>query len=145
MSVIRKARFAIGPFSSEQMFHIGEATAQSIAGRIHQGLNANDEQAKPLKPGRNGHRGYPDYKAARGLQPIRDWTWTGQTLGALKVKRADENRVVIGFEDERSDTVAHINNVRERMFGIAPSDQKLLSAAVSGTAKEQHNVSVKAA
>ncbi len=77
--------------------------------------------------------------------PFATGTWTGQTLEALKVKRADENRVVIGFEDERSDTVAHINNVRERMFGIAPSDQNVLSAAVSEAARAQHIVNVKAA
>jgi hypothetical protein len=37
-----------------------------------------------------GRRGYPDYKAARGLNPIRDWTWSGHTLRCLKVLTANE-------------------------------------------------------
>ena len=53
-----------------------------------------------LKPGKPGRRGYPDYKAARGLQPLRDWTWSGHTLRCLKVLTANENRAAIGFLDE---------------------------------------------
>jgi hypothetical protein len=38
--------------------------------------------------------------AARDLQPIRDWTWSGHTLQCLKVLNANENRAAIGFLDE---------------------------------------------
>lgn len=69
-------------------------------------------QANPLKPGKNGRRGYPDYKAARGLQPFRDWFWTGRTMRSLKVKPASENRVAIGFVDANVDRIAHRNNPR---------------------------------
>jgi len=40
---------------------------------------------------------YPDYKAALGLQPIRDWTWSGDALRCLKVTTANENRAGFGF------------------------------------------------
>ena len=96
----------------------------SIAARIGKGLNVNDAPAKPLKPGRNGRRGYPDYKAARGLQPFRDWFWTGRTMRSLKVKSASENRAVIGFVDPNADRMAHVNNLREKQFGISPKDRK---------------------
>ena len=108
---ITRARWVLGPFTSEDMETIGGVLADSIGKRIAAGLNANDEQAKPLKPGRNGRRGYPDYKAARGLQPFRDWFWTGRTMRSLKVKSASENRVVIGFVDPNADRIAHVNNL----------------------------------
>lgn len=66
------------------MAHIGEVTAESIIQRIQHGVTVNDDPARPLKPGRNGHRGYPDYKAARGLQPIRDWDLDRTDLRSLE-------------------------------------------------------------
>jgi len=59
---------------------IGRVVAEKMATRIARGLNCNDHQANPLKPGKNGRRGYPDYKTARGLQPFRDWFWAGRTM-----------------------------------------------------------------
>ena len=76
---IRRARFVVGPFSPEQMATIGQVTLDHIVERIRRGVNVQDAPAKPLKEGKNG-RGYPYYKSARGLQPIRDWTWRGLTL-----------------------------------------------------------------
>jgi hypothetical protein len=112
---------------------IGNVVLDSIASRIRKGLTVNDAEAKPLKPGRNGHRGYPDYKAARGLQPFRDWFWTGRTMRSLKVKSASENRVVIGFVDPNADRIAHVNNLREKAFGISPKDRLVLNAIVRAT------------
>ena len=127
---ITRARWVLGPFTSEDMLSIGTAVRDSIAQRIGKGLNANDEPAKPLKPGRNGHRGYPDYKIAHGLQPLRDWFWTGRTMRSLKVKNANENRAVIGFVDPKADLVAHVNNLREKAFGISTKDRNATTAAV---------------
>jgi hypothetical protein len=139
---ITRARFAVGPFSSEQMQQIGQVVLDSIITRIQKGVNALDQPAKPLKPGRNGKKGYPDYKIARGLQPIRDWTLRGKTMRALKVKSANENRVVLGFLDPQSDAIAHFNNLRERAFAVSPNDQKVFAAAVTAMAKEQRVVRV---
>jgi hypothetical protein len=127
---ITRARFVLGPFSSEDMLSVANTLRDSIAGRIGKGLNVNDAPAKALKPGRNGRRGYPDYKRARGLQPIRDWFWTGRTMRSLKVKSASENQAVIGFVDPNSDRIAHVNNIREKQFGISPKDRSALNAAV---------------
>ena len=60
--------------------------------RIQCGQNIYDQAAAPLKPGLSGRRGYPDYKAARGLQSVRDGTRNGHTLRCLKVLTANENR-----------------------------------------------------
>jgi hypothetical protein len=112
------------------MLEIGNVVVDSVKDRLHKGLNIRDEAAKPLKPGRNGKHGYPDYKAARGLQPFRDWFWTGRTMRSLKVKQASENRCVIGFINPNADAIAHVNNIRERAFGISPKDRLALNAIV---------------
>ncbi len=142
---ISRARFVLGPFSSEDMLSIANTLRDSIAARIKKGLNVNDAPAKALKPGRNGRRGYPDYKKARGLQPIRDWFWTGRTMRSLKVKSASENRAVIGFVDPNADRVAHVNNLREKQFGVSPTDRQALNAAVLAVLGQARPVRVRRA
>ena len=101
-----------------------QVLADSIRARIQSGQNIYDQAAAPLKPGQSGRRGYPDYKSARGLKPIRDWTWSGHTLRCLKVLTANENRAAIGFLDEAlpgrrqtASQIAAFNNRRERAVG----------------------------
>ena len=108
----------------------------SIRARIQSGQNIYDQGAAPLKPGQSGRRGYPDYKAARGLQPIRDWTWSGHTLRCLKVLTANENRAAIGFLDEAlpgrrqtASQIAAFNNRREPQWGVSPRDRQAVLAA----------------
>jgi hypothetical protein len=99
-TVIRRARFVYSPFTAFEMQGFAQVLADSIRARIQSGQNIYDQAAAPLKPGKPGRKGYPDYKSARGLQPIRDWTWSGHTLRCLKVLTANENRAAIGFLDE---------------------------------------------
>jgi len=98
-TVIKHARFVYSPYTATEMQGFAQMLADSIRARIQSGRNIYD-QAAPLKPGLPGRRGYPDYKVARGLQPIRDWIWSGHTLRCLKVLTANENRAAIGFLDE---------------------------------------------
>ena len=133
---IRKARFVVSPFSAEQMQQIGQVAADSIIARIKRGENVQDASSKALKPGRNGKKGYPEMKVARGRAPIRDWYFRGLTLGSLKVKSADENRVTIGFVNPQADTIAHVNNLREKAFGESPSDRRAVNAAVTASLKQ---------
>src|ERR1035438_1066846 len=99
-TVIKSARFVYSPYTATEMQGFAQVLADSIRARIQSGRNIYDQAATPLKPGLSGRRGYPDYKSARGLKPIRDWTWSGQTLRCLKVLTANENRAAIGFLDE---------------------------------------------
>ncbi len=142
---ITRARWVLGPFTSEDMLDIGNVVVDAIKLRLSRGLNCNDMDAKPLKPGREGHRGYPDYKKARGLQPFRDWFWTGRTMRSLKVKQVSENRAVIGFIDPNADLIAHVNNIREKAFGISPKDRKALTAAVRAVLKTNRVIQVRRA
>jgi hypothetical protein len=82
---IRKARFVYSPFSPEQMQVIGESVAESIRTRIASAVTADDTPARPLKAP------YAKAKIRRGRLPIRDWTWRGKTLRAMKLKSANEN------------------------------------------------------
>ena len=138
-TVVRHARFVYSPYTSDEMLGFGQLLADTIRARIESGQNIYDQAAAPLKPGRSGRRGYPDYKAARGLQPIRDWTWTGHTLRCVKVLTVNQNRAVIGFLDEampgRSQTASQIafwNNQREHQWGVSPRDRALVVAAMIG-------------
>jgi len=138
-TVIRRARFVYSSYSSEEMQGFAQVLADSIFVRIQSGQNIYDQPAAPLKPGRNGRRGYPDYKSARGLQPIRDWTWSGHTLRCLKVLTANENRAAIGFLDEalpgRAQTASQLafyNNQRERQWGVSDRDRRAVIAAMLG-------------
>src|SRR5581483_11181616 len=136
-TAIRRARFVYSPYTAYEMQGFAQVLADAIRARIHSGQNIYDQAAAPLKPGKPGRRGYPDYKSARGLQPIRDWTWSGHTLRCLKVLTANENRAVIGFLDEalsrRQQTASQIafyNNQRERQWGVSPRDRQALLAAM---------------
>jgi hypothetical protein len=91
-TVIKRARFVYSPYASAEMQVFAQVLADSIRARIQCGQNIYDQAAAPLKPGLSGRRGYPDYKAARGLQSVRDGTRNGHTLRCLKVLTANENR-----------------------------------------------------
>jgi hypothetical protein len=138
---ITRARFVVGPFTADNMVTIAQAVRDSIAARLKLGLNAEDAPAKPLKPRKGGGRGYPEYKIARGLQPIRDWWWSGRTVRSMKVLRASENMAVIGFTDARSDRVAHINNLTERAFGMSPKNRVVLYDTVRAVLRRSKFVS----
>jgi hypothetical protein len=137
-TIVRRARFVYSGYTSDEMLGFGELLADTIRARIQRGQNIYDQPAAPLKPGRGGHKGYPDYKVARGLQPIRDWTWSGHTLRCLKVLTVNENRAVLGFLEEslpgRTQTASEIafwNNQREHMWGTSPRDIGVVLAAMN--------------
>ena len=136
---IQKARFVYSPFSAEQMLQIGNVLRDSIATRIMRAVNVNDQAARPLKPGRNGRAGYPEQKERFGLKPIRDWVGLPgrmRTIGSMKVTSVSENRGRIGFVDEKADMIAHINNLREKQFGVSPKDRQALGAIVRAMIQE---------
>jgi hypothetical protein len=140
------------------MQRVGEKLLASIKGRLQRGMNCSDAPARPLKPGRiskgrlvtryGAHGkvawtdvvgagrqlpGYPDYKAANGLQPIRDWRGFARqgmrTINQMQVTKVSDNRGVIGFLDSLSARIAYINNAREKQFGTSPKDLEALRSA----------------
>ena len=135
-TIIKSARFVYSPYTATEMQGFAQVLADSIRARIQNGQNIYDQAAAPLKPGLAGRRGYPDYKSARGLRPMRDWTWSGHTLRCLKVLTANENRAAIGFLDEplpgrrmTASQIAAFNNRREAQWGVSPRDRQAVLAA----------------
>jgi len=125
------ARFVYRPLSGEQMATIGNMVIADVQARIRKGQNVADAQAKPLKPGRNGKRGYPDYKVARGLQGIRDLVWRGLTMRSIRVVSSKPNEVRIGFDNPQAALIAAINQNREAMFWFSPNNKKQIQELVS--------------
>ena len=124
-------RFVWRPLSAEQMSVIGNLVVADVQSRMRKGLNASDDPAKPLKPGRNGKRGYPDYKIARGLQGIRDWVWRGMTVRSMRVVSAKANEVRIGFDNPQASRIAAINQRREPMLWFSPQNRKRIRELLS--------------
>ena len=126
---ISKARFVVSGLTSQQMVEIGAVCVDSIKERLSHGQNVSDTSAKPLSAGSRG-RGYRTYKARRSPPAVRNWRFTGRTLRAMRVLRADENKAVIGFSDPIAAMRAAINNRRERQFGISPASWRNILAEV---------------
>ena len=134
---IQRARFVRSGLTTAQVQTIGETVLASVKGRIARGVNVNDGPAKPLKPAAPGRNfGYPQLKARKGLQPFRDWVFRGLTMRSLKVLTVSENKITIGFATSEADRIAHALQAGERMFGIAPSDRKVLQQAVADALKQ---------
>jgi hypothetical protein len=133
---VNPVRFEFRPLAAEEMMQLGDFMCGVKVRRIKAGLNSEDSQAKPLKPGRNGRGGYPALKRKRGLQAVRDWTLTGRTLQAMKTLSASENSCTIGFDGSRANAIAYFNEKREPAFAASPSDRAALRAYLSNLLEE---------
>ena len=130
---ISRARFTVSPFTPQQMAELGAVARDSIKARIMRGVDVSDQPAPSLaiKIGRGSKgRGYAYWKSRKHPPAIRNWLYTGRTLGAMRVLTANQNRAVIGFSDAVANLRAWYNNRRHRQFGMAPSDWRAVIAAV---------------
>lgn len=113
------------------MAGFGNVLLGSIKKRITSGTNAKDETSKQLKGTvRDRYIPYARQKQNRGLNPYRDWVYSGHLMRSMKVVSASENRFTIGFIDDRSDKIAHVNNRQDKMFGASPTDMEALHKAI---------------
>jgi hypothetical protein len=120
--VIRKARFHVPGYSPQVMNDMAENfILESIRPRIRQALDVNDQPVPPL--GKN----YAKRKQRSGMNPVRDWTLSGDTLKALSVLVAGHNTATIGFVGPIANRRAYINNSYYRQFGVSPSDSQKLT------------------
>lgn len=154
---ITKARFIVSPYTAQEMASFGQSIIDSNFARWDRGIDANDGPAPPLsfrirtrggKEFRGAGRevGYRAQKRKFGKQPIRDLNLTGQLRRSINVLEASENRAVMGPIDgihtgQTSSIrtrivknaltfadVLRINQRRWRMWGVSPSDNRLLRA-----------------
>lgn len=133
---ISNVRLTLSPLSSQQMADIGQVMVDQKISRIKRGLNSSDMPAKPLVPR------YADRKLKRNRAPIRDWSWSGQMLGSFKVKRANQDRVTIGFVNPRADDKATIQRRYEEMLSDSPRDEEVLRSVVRASFKQKSVVRV---
>lgn len=144
---ITKARFRWSPFTAMQMLDIADDTRKHIQNRIQSAVNCEDQPAQPLKENRFK---YPEKKVKAGIEPLRNWISPVRyprshvkLTRAMRVLRTNENRAEIGFIDPNSDRIAHINNQREKQFGVSPADRTNLvqkvkeSVVTSGLVKTE--------
>jgi hypothetical protein len=134
--VSRSARFVYSPYTPEQMRGFAQILADSVKMRIQRGLNTADVPAAPLSMRGKRYKRYFYIKKAKGLNPIRDWTFTGHTLSCMKVLEANENRAIIGFlpamlpgRSRSAAQIAFYNNMREPQFGTSPTDKQAVLGA----------------
>jgi hypothetical protein len=142
---IRKARFAVGPFTPQVMLAIGTAVNADIGRRLDAGLDVEDRLAPPLKARVNSPNnsngvqiarrvyqdlGYKGRKLKKGLNPIRDWRFSGRTRRAMRVLTAGPGLSILGFSDPEAAKRAAINNRRWRQYGMSPMNKRVLLAQV---------------
>lgn len=155
---IQKARFYVGPFPPDAMLGLGNFLIGIIQERLDQGRDVSDGVAPPLKQkvtiptksvaGRGSliqeailrrtykDVGYRGRKLRKGLKPIRDWNYTGQTRRSMKVLRAGVGKVTVGFVGAVANRRASINNWRWRQFGVSPGDRRILRPFVDRMMRE---------
>jgi len=109
--------FQYVPITGEDARHLAIVLADSIKTRIMSGRDVNDNQAPPLA------KNYARAKQRRGLNPIRDWRWSGNTLAALGPVTTPAGQIAVGFNNPKAARIAAILNVRCQQFGISPGDQ----------------------
>ncbi len=114
---IEKARFVAVNFTPERMAEIAVPVTKSVQDRIYEGLNAQDQAAKPLRPG------YLKQKQRKGRKPVRDLTLTGSLMRAMHVLSTNNGQAVIGFTDPISNNKMYYNNARELQFAMSPRNQ----------------------
>ena len=79
--------------SSENARELATVLATSIKTRILSGKDVTDSQAPPLS------KAYARSKQRRGLNPIRDWRWSGNTLAALGPVTMQDGQIAVGFSN----------------------------------------------
>lgn len=117
LAIVRKARLVWTPFEPMQMAEVGLTAVESILKRLDVAQDVWDRPAPPLSPmyARIKTRGI----FATFRKPIRDWRRTGHTWSSLKVLRANNNRVVIGFVSDLAKQRVAWNQARHWQWGLS--------------------------
>lgn len=136
------ARFVYRPLSAGQMATIGNFVIADIQLRLSRALNVNDSPAKPLSMRGKRYQRYYYVKKAKGLDPIRNLSFTGETLADMRVIDARSNMVRIGFATPRSSRIAAINQAREPWGWFSPHNQRTIGQLVTEAIRSSEMVSI---
>jgi len=127
-------------FQKVQMQRLGEFALNTVIERTKKGIGSEDAPMPPLKLGKvlrfdrreNGRAklkniGYAGWKAAHGLQPIRDLVGAGvggHMLDNPSVRLATENTVRMAFTSRLARQKAITNEKRSPFFSFSNADQQ---------------------
>lgn len=129
-------------FSQDQMRQLGQFALDTVIARTKRGIGSDDSAMPALKHGRGvefagriGGRaqfrpklGYAAWKAAHGLQPVRDLVGTGKEGGHMldnpSVRSVSEKSVTMAFTSRKARVKALANEKRTPFFSMSSADQK---------------------
>jgi hypothetical protein len=133
-------RIRIGNYSlaTGQMLKLGSFANKTVIERTRSGVGSDDAPFPPLSRKSKAirinasfvrrHPGYAAWKAAHGLQPIRDMWGDGKQGGHMlensSVRYADENSVKIAFTSRWGRIKAHANELRTPFYSFSAADTK---------------------
>jgi len=117
--------FEYVPISGDLTFRLSQVLASSVRTRILSGRDVNDNPAPDLS------KAYARAKQRRGLPPIRNWTWSGNTLAALGPMVTQSGQLAVGFSNPRAARIAAILNARCKQFGVSPTDRANVIDAIN--------------
>jgi hypothetical protein len=127
------------------MGKLGQFALATVKSRIARGVGSDDAPMPPLKASKgrefvsrvNGRaqfrqRGYAAWKAAHGLQPIRDMrgdgSQGGHMLENLTLRSATDSRAVIAFTQTKQRQKALGNEMRTPFLSFSAEDEKRILA-----------------
>ena len=144
---MQQIKITLSPFTSESMATIGQVVLDHIRDRIKAVQDVTDSAARPLSPRYAEEKVRGRYVALGGKKkfsglPFRDWTLRGRTLSACKVKSASQERVTIGPTSEETGKIMTARNARDNMWGVSPSDGRVLHAVIMETLRSTRAVRV---
>ena len=102
---------------------LAETMLATVKQRIESGLDVSDNPAPAL------NKNYAKAKLSRGLQPVRNWTWTGGLLSNLRV--AESIQPGIEFADSRYQDIAGRLNSKSEQFGLSPKDRAAMESKIN--------------
>lgn len=135
ISMTKVPEFPDVSFTEQQMRTLAGDVQEQMRARILRGVNLSDAPAKPLS------ERYAKRKQRRGRAPIRDWTFTGDTMRNLKIMETSKKSTEVGFDWRAAVSggkgrpgpfqKALFQQNREPMFGLSPQNEQAVGRKVA--------------
>lgn len=137
-ATIKRAKVGTPGFSADRMLYFGNILNNDIARRFDQALDIYDAAAPALSASYSKFKVTGKYHGA----PIRNLLLTGRLRRSMKVKRASQNKVTLGFTDPVSDERMTFNQRRSNMYGMSPKNEAKVLQVVREFLSEASSVEI---
>ena len=122
--VSKRIEIASVLLTNQQMNSISLTTIAAMKARWAQGLDVNDQPARPLS------RGYSRLKLRKGRAAIADLFLTGQMQSSFVPLSAASGKATIGFNNSIAILKAYTNHKRRNQIGISDGDTRAVTPMV---------------